>query len=283
MVRSLWTAASGMIAQQENVDTIANNMANLNTTGYKSETAEFKSLLYQTLQTRSTNNVGEEKPISAQVGLGSRTAAITSHFTQGNLTESDSPFAVAIEGDGFFKVRTANGEIQYTRDGNFAVSPVEDGTLLCTSDGEPILDQNNNTIIIPSGINATTISIATDGTVSVSGDGGTTYTNLVRTDANGNVLYNVQIGVVQFNNPAGLEKVSGNKYAATVASGEAMEESQNPNLTQSLVHQGYIEASNVQVADEMVNLIIAQRAYEMNSKVIQASDEMLQQANNLRG
>lgn len=282
MVRSLWTAASGMIAQQENVDTIANNMANINTTGYKSETAEFKTLLYQTLQTRSTNNVGDEKPISAQVGLGSRTAAITSHFTQGNLTDSDSPFAVAIEGDGFFKVRTVNGDIQYTRDGNFAVSPVDGGTMLCTSDGEPVLDQNNNSIIIPDGVNATSISIATDGTITVSGDGGNTYTNLVRTDANGNTLYNVQIGIVQFNNPAGLEKVSGNKYAATVASGTAMEESQNQNLTKSKMHQGYIEASNVQVSEEMVNLIIAQRAYEMNSKVIQASDEMLEQANNLR-
>lgn len=283
MVRSLWTAASGMIAQQENVDTIANNMANINTTGYKSETAEFKTLLYQTLQTRSTNNVGEEKPISAQVGLGSRTAAITSHFTQGNLTASDSPFAVAIEGDGFFKVRTISGDIQYTRDGNFAVSPVEGGTMLCTSEGEPILDQNNNPIIIPPEVNATSISIAKDGVVSVSGDGGDTYTNLVRVDAGGNVLYNVQIGLVQFNNPAGLEKVSGNKYAATVASGNPMEETQNQNLTRSKLHQSYIEASNVQVSEEMVNLIIAQRAYEMNSKVIQASDEMLQQANNLRG
>lgn len=282
MVRSLWTAASGMIAQQENVDTIAHNMANINTTGYKSETAEFKTLLYQTLQTRSTNNAGVLKPISAQVGLGSRTAAITSHFTQGNLTATESPFSVAIEGDGFFKVRTVNGDVQYTRDGNFAVSPVNEGTMLCTSDGEPVLDQNNNPIIIPKGINATSISIAQDGQISISGDGGSTYQKLVRRDANGNVLYDVQIGVVQFNNPAGLEKVSGNKYAATVASGAPMEEAANQNLKKSKLHQGYVEGSNVQVSEEMVNLIVAQRAYEMNSKVIQASDDMLEQANNLR-
>lgn len=270
-----------MIAQQENVDTIANNLANLNTTGYKTETAEFKSLLYQTLQTRSTNNVGDEKPVGAQVGLGSRTAAITSKFTQGNLTPSESPFAVAIEGDGFFKVQVENGEIQYTRDGNFAVSPVANGTLLCTSEGNPILDQYNNPIIIPAGINATTLGIAKDGTLTVTGTDGE-QVNLVQNDANGNPLYNVQLGLVQFNNPAGLEKASGNRYRQTVASGDPMEESQTAGIQRSATHQKYIEASNVQVADEIVNLIVAQRAYEMNSKVIQASDEMLEQANNLR-
>ena len=281
MVRSLWTAASGMIAQQENVDTIANNMANLNTTGYKSETAEFKSLLYQTLQTRSTNNAGEEKPVGAQVGLVSRTAAITSNFAQGNLNPNESPFAVAIEGDGFFKVRTETGEIQYTRDGNFAVSPVANGTMLCTSDGKPVLDQYNNPIIIPTGINATTIGIAKDGRITVSANGND-QVNLVQTDANGNATYNVEIGIVQFNNPAGLEKASGNCYRQTVASGDPMEESQTQGLIRSAMHQNYIEASNVKVADEMVNLIVAQRAYQMNSKVIQASDEMLDVANNLR-
>ncbi len=270
-----------MIAQQENVDTIANNLANLNTTGYKTETAEFKSLLYQTLQTRSTNNVGDEKPVGAQVGLGSRTAAITSKFTQGNLTPSESPFAVAIEGDGFFKVQVENGEIQYTRDGNFAVSPVANGTLLCTSEGNPVLDQYNNPIIIPAGINATTLGIAKDGTLTVTGTDGE-QVNLVQNDANGNPLYNVQLGLVQFNNPAGLEKASGNRYRQTVASGDPMEESQTAGIQRSATHQKYIEASNVQVADEIVNLIVAQRAYEMNSKVIQASDEMLEQANNLR-
>ena len=290
MVRSLWTAASGMIAQQENVDTIAHNMANINTTGYKTETAEFKTLLYQTLQSRSTNNAGDQKPISAQVGLGTRTASVTSHFTQGNLIDTDSPFAVAMEGDGFFKVRTVNGQIQYTRDGNFTVSPVQGGNMLCTSDGDPVLDQNNNTINtvdennqpVTRNVSASDISIAQDGTIAISTDGGSTYNNMIRTDANGNALYTVQIGRVQFNNPTGLEKVSGNKYVATVASGAAMEETQNVNLVQSKIHQGRTEASNVQISQEMVNLIVAQRAYEMNSKVIQTSDTMLEQANNLR-
>ncbi len=281
MVRSLWTAASGMIAQQENVDTIANNLANINTTGYKTQVAEFKSLLYQTLQTRSTNNAGEEKPVGAQVGLGSRTAAITSIFTEGNLTPSENPFSVAIEGDGFFKVRTEQGEIQYTRDGNFSVTPVAAGSMLVTAEGHAVLDQFNNPIIIPNGINATTIGIAKDGRISVSANGND-QVDLVQTDANGNALYNVLIGVVQFNNPAGLEKASGNRFRQTVASGNPMEESQTPALTRSATHHKYIEASNVQVADELVNLIVAQRAYEMNSKVIQASDEMLEQANNLR-
>ena len=116
MMRSLWTAASGMRAQQVNVDTIANNVANINTIGYKSQQASFKSLLYQNLQSTSTNNAGENKPVAAEVGLGSRVAAITSTFTQGNLTHVENPFSVALEGDGFFQIRTESGELQYTRD-----------------------------------------------------------------------------------------------------------------------------------------------------------------------
>lgn len=118
MMRSLWTAASGMRAQQVNVDTIANNVANINTIGYKSQQASFKSLLYQNLQSTSTNNAGENKPVAAEVGLGSRVAAITSTFTQGNLTHVENPFSVALEGDGFFQIRTESGELQYTRDGS---------------------------------------------------------------------------------------------------------------------------------------------------------------------
>ena len=124
MMRSLWTAASGMRAQQVNVDTIANNVANINTIGYKSQQASFKSLLYQNLQSTSTNNAGENKPVAAEVGLGSRVAAITSTFTQGNLTHVENPFSVALEGDGFFQIRTESGELQYTRDGSFEISPV---------------------------------------------------------------------------------------------------------------------------------------------------------------
>lgn len=276
MMRSLWTAASGMRAQQVNVDTIANNVANINTIGYKSQQASFKSLLYQNLQSTSTNNAGENKPVAAEVGLGSRVAAITGNFKQGNLTATTDPFSVAIEGEGFFQIRTANGELVYTRDGSFVISPVADGNMLCTSDGNPVLDTNGNAIVLPKNRVATDLVVNEDGTLAFPD---ATGNPAIMTDANGNAI---KFGIYQFNNPAGLSKEGSNNYAVTVASGEAVAENGNAGVTQSKVHQFYTEASNVDVANEMVNLIVAQRAYEMNSKAIQASDEMMQQANNLR-
>lgn len=275
MMRSLWTAASGMRAQQLNVDTIANNIANVNTTAYKSQEASFKTLLYQNLQSTSTNNVGEEKPVPAEVGLGTRLSAITSAFDQGNLNSSTRPFDVAIEGDGFFQVRAANGELLYTRDGTLNVSPVDGGNLLCTADGLPVLDQNGNQIVLPQRYNASDIQIDKNGYIGFPGPDG----NFQPLQDNG---YQVRLGLYQFNNPAGLSKEGNNTFSVTPASGEAMAEFGNPNLTPSMTHQFYTEGSNVDVANEMVNLIVAQRAYEMNSKAIQASDEMMQQANNLR-
>jgi len=280
MMRSLWTAASGMIAQQTNLDTIANNLSNVNTAGYKKDTVEFKSLLYQTLQSTSTNNAGENKPVPAQVGLGTRTASITTVFTQGGLQETPNSTYMAIEGSGFFKVRDNDGNICYTRDGSFNVQPVEGGTMLCTSQGYPVLDQNNNPIIIPGEYRVEDLTIDREGNIFVSTANGD---KLPLTDVLDGQAYNKKIGLVQFNNPAGLSSEGGNLYRETIASGAPLEESANPGLAQSLVHQGYIEMSNVQVADEMVNMIVAQRAYEMNSKAIKATDEMLQQANNLRG
>ena len=279
MMRALWSAASGMIAQQTNLDNVANNLSNVNTAGYKKDTVEFKSLLYQTLQSPSTNNVGANKPVPAQVGLGTRVASITTVFKQGNLQDVDVNTYMAIEGNGFFKVRNRDGEICYTRDGSFNVQPVEGGSILCTSDGSPVLDQNNNTIIIPNGYKTDGLIVDQDGNLFVEGADGQQVA-LTQT-ANGQA-YNQRIGLVQFNNPAGLDSVGSNMYQATVASGAAREESTTPGLAASKVHQKYIEMSNVQVADEMVNMIVAQRAYEMNSKAIQASDEMLEQANNLR-
>lgn len=276
MMRSLWTAASGMRAQQVNVDTIANNVANINTTGYKTQQASFKSLLYQNLQSTSTNNAGENKPVAAEVGLGSRVAAITSTFTQGNLTQVENPFSMALEGDGFFQIRTEDGELQYTRDGAFEVSPVANGNMLCTSDGYPVLDVYGNEIVLPTNRIATDLVIDENGIL--------TYPNgtgnpAALTDANGRP---VKIGIYQFNNPAGLSKEGNNNYSVTAASGAAVAENGNAAVKQTKVHQYYTEASNVDVANEMVNLIVAQRAYEMNSKAIQASDEMMQQANALR-
>ncbi|MDD6070268.1 MAG: flagellar basal-body rod protein FlgG [Clostridiales bacterium] len=280
MMRSLWSAASGMLAQQTNLDNIANNLSNVNTAGYKKDTVEFKSLLYQTLQSPSTNNAGENKPVPAQVGLGTRVASITTVFTQGNLQDVDSNTYLAIEGNGFFKVRNQDGEICYTRDGSFNVQPVEGGVMLCASDGSPVLDQNNNTIVIPNGYKTDGLIVDQEGNLFVEGGDGKQVPLTQTVDGQ---PYNQKIGLVQFNNPAGLSSIGGNMYQATVASGDPLEESTTQGIAASKIHQGYIEMSNVQVADEMVNMIVAQRAYEMNSKAIQASDEMLQQANNLRG
>ena len=276
MMRSLWTAASGMRAQQVNVDTIANNVANINTIGYKSQQASFKSLLYQNLQSKSTNNAGEEKPVAAEVGLGSRVAAITSTFTNGNLQATEDPYSMALEGDGFFQIRTAGGELQYTRDGGFIISPSAQGNMLCTTDGNAVLDAYGNQIILPNTQVATNLVVNEDGTIAFPD---ATGNPAILTDANGRP---VRFGIYQFNNPAGLAKEGSNNFSVTVASGAAVAENGNATVQQTKVHQYYTEASNVDVAEEMVNLIVAQRAYEMNSKAIQTSDEMMQQANNLR-
>ena len=169
MMRSLWTAASGMRAQQTKVDTIANNLANVNTTGYKTQQASFKALLYQNLQSTSTNNAGELKPVAAEVGLGSRVSAITAEFSQGNLQATERAFDVALEGDGFFSIRTPNGEVQYTRDGTFNISPVPGGNMLCTADGHPVLDQNGNNIILPNTFVATDVNIDFEGGIGFPG------------------------------------------------------------------------------------------------------------------
>ena len=293
MMRSLWSAASGMIAQQTNLDNIANNLSNVNTTGYKKDSVEFKSLLYQTLQSKSTNNAAEAKPVPAQVGLGTRTASITTVFTQGNLQAVDNKNFMAIEGRGFFKVRDENGEICYTKDGSFAVMLNEEGnTMLCSSDGHPVLDQNNNNIIIPSKYVVGENEYDTTGEIIVDQEGNLTIqysdeksqlqTVPLTAALEGQEPYEQKIGLVQFNNPSGLDQAGSNLYRETAVSGAPVEESTAEGVQKSRIHQGYLEMSNVQVADEMVNMIVAQRAYEMNSKAIQATDEMLQQANNLR-
>lgn len=271
MVRSLWTAASGMIAQQNNVDTIANNMANVNTTGYKTETVEFKSLLYQTLQTKTTTANGEQKPISAQVGLGTRNASITSQFTQGALLESESTTAFAVQGKGFFAVRSSDGQTYYTRNGDFNFNLDANGISLSNSDGYPVLNTNGQPIRLGTQYIANKITVDAEG-------------NLMYPDANNNPqpIPGATIGMFQFLNPKGLDKVGDSLYFPTAASGAVMNEATNNNLDKSVIRQGYLEGSNVQVADEMVNLIVAQRAYEINSKAITTTDEMMQTANSLK-
>ena len=237
MMRSLWTAASGMHTQQTNVDTISNNLANINTTGYKKESAQFKSLLYQTIQANSTDANGELKPVGIQTGLGVRTSAILSQYTQGNLQETGNDYDFAVQGNGFFMIQMEDGSVGYTRNGSFGLSIGVDGTTLATAEGRPVLDTAGKPIVF---------DLDKD-------------TSLIGVDDSGNFTYPGQSG-----NP------------------EARLETEDTNLVGSKVINKYLEGSNVQAVNEMVDLIVAQRAYEMNSKAITAADEMLQQANNLR-
>lgn len=271
MVRSLWTGATGMTAQQLNVDTIAHNLSNVNTTGYKTEVMEFKSLLYQTIQTKSTTANAENKPIGAEVGLGTRNSSIMSLFRQGTLTQTEQNTDFAVDGEGFFGVQGDDGNTYYTRNGHFVFAIGNDGLTLSTSDGLPVLSTDGQPITLESEQIASKVTInAKTG-------------ELYYPDDKGNAqALGVKIGLWQFNNPAGLDKVGDSLYQVTPASGTALNENDNDNLTHSKLIQGYLEGSNVQIADEMVNLIVAQRAYEMNSKVITTSDEMLQQANQLK-
>lgn len=270
MVRSLWTAATGMIAQQTNLDTIANNLANVNTQGYKTQVNEFKTLLYQTLQTETTSANGEQKPIGAQVGLGTRNSAISTIFKQGSMIASESDTAFALDGKGFFGVRGEDGNTYYTRNGNFLFTLASNGNMLATTDGNPVLSTTGQPIILNNNYVLSKITVTSDG-------------QLCYPDANNNPQpIGINIGVFQFNNPNGLERLADSLYAQTAASGQPINEATNNNVTKTKVLQNYLEGSNVQVADEMVNMIVAQRAYELNSKAITASDEMLQQANNLR-
>lgn len=166
MVRSLWTAATGMIAQQTNVDTIANNLANVNTTGYKTQVNEFKSLLYQNIQTKTTSANGDTKPGSAQVGLGVRNASISSVFKEGSLTASDSDTAFAIDGKGFFAVRGADGNTYYTRNGNLKFTlAANGGNMLATSDGLPVLDTQGKAIVLGSNYVMSNITVSKDGSL----------------------------------------------------------------------------------------------------------------------
>lgn len=271
MMRALYTAATGMLAEQTNVDTIANNLANVNTTGYKTERTEFKSLLYQTIQTKTTTANGEEKPIGAQAGLGVRVSATASIYTQGSLYETTNATDFAIEGDGFFAVRGYDGQIYYTRNGNFTWSIDGNGdTILTTQDGYPVMDQNNNVIRIPDGISAEQLVFSQYGEISYVTVDGTS------------VDLNQSFGLYQFPNAQGLEKLANSLLQQTDVSGNPMSELTTPGLKGSKVHQFYMEGSNVKVADEMVNMIIAQRAYEMNSKAITTADSMLETANNLK-
>lgn len=269
MMRSLWTAASGMTAQQLNVDNIANNIANVNTTAYKKERVEFKSLLYQTIDRASLDASDNGEPVNLQVGLGVRPVAISRSFGTGSLELTENKLDFAINGNGFFMVRTGEDEVAFTRDGSFKISVGDDGNTLVTSEGYQVLNSEGEEITIPSEVSLNDIQVASDGTISYILDGETE-------------TLDGTIGLYQFANPQGLEAIGGNLYLATVASGEAINEADGDINNTSSIIQGYLEMSNVNIAEEMVNLIVAQRAYELNSKAITTSDAMLQQANNLK-
>lgn len=270
MMRSLWTAASGMKAQQTSMDNLSNNLANINTTGYKKNRIEFQSLLYQTIQNKTVDTEGNPKPVGAQVGLGVKVAAITTEFTQGELTASEGAFDFGIQGQGFFMVQMPDGTTGYTRNGNFIMAIDTDGLTLTTSNGYAVLDTNGQPIKFPA--DTDTSKMIFDN-----------YGNIFLKDARGNAQRTgIRIGAAQFNNPSGLTKLGDSYFQVSPASGEARIEGLDDALTVSVIKNGYLEASEAKAVDEMVDMIITQRAYEMNSKAIQASDEMLQQANNLR-
>ena len=271
MVRSLWSAATGMNAQQTNLDTIANNLSNVNSMGYKTQVAQFKSLLYQVLQTETTTANGNPKPTASQVGLGVRTSSINSIFTQGSFLMSESDTAFAIEGDGFFAIRGNDGNTYYTRNGDFTWAMNTGGGLILTNlDGLPVLSSTGQTITLGPNYVANRVTVTQDGAIC--------YPD----ERNNPQPIGVTIGVYQFNNPGGLERQGNTLFAVSAASGEAINEANNNNVKPSRIVSGYLEGSNVQVADEMVNMIIAQRAYEMNARAITTSDEMMQTANNLK-
>ncbi|HTS77883.1 MAG TPA: flagellar basal-body rod protein FlgG [Bryobacteraceae bacterium] len=261
MIRALYSAASGMNAQQLNVDNIANNLANSNTAGYKSRRAQFQDLLYQNMiQPGAAAGQSSTVPTGLQLGLGTRTASNEIVFSQGEFSETDNPLDLVIQGSGFFQMLLPNGTIAYTRSGQFHLNAT--GSLV---DANGNLLQPN--ITFPT--NAQSITIATDGTVSY------TLPNQTAAQTAG------QIQLATFANPSGLNSLGQNLYQPTTASGDPI--LGNPGGQEGLgtLLQGYTEQSNVSVVNEFVNLIMSQRAYEANSKVVKAADEMYQEMNNL--
>lgn len=259
MISALWTSATGMNSQQTNIDTISNNLSNVNTSGFKKSNINFADLIYTNMKEAGTPNAqGAEVPTGIEIGHGSKVNSTQKIFTQGNIKNTDAPLDMVIEGDGFFRVQLPDGNFAYTRDGSFKRD--SNGNVV-TSDGY----QLDPGFQIPQ--EATDISITSDGTVNAKVDG-----------------ENEQLGQIQlyrFSNPSGLSSEGRNLYSQTVASGEAMQGTPG-QAGFGTVTQGFLEMSNVKVVEEMVNMIAAQRAYETNSKAIQASDEMLQTANQLK-
>ena len=261
-MRALDIAGTGMQAQQTNVEVISNNIANMSTTGFKRRRAEFQDLIYQNLRTVGSNSSdnGTVVPSGAKIGLGVKTAAIYRITEQGSLTQTSNTLDMAIQGNGYFQVTLPSGDTAYTRDGTFALAP--DGTIV-TADGYPVAPG----IVVPT--NATSVSVNASGQVQATISGQTNPTTLG------------QVQLAAFANEAGLDAQGDNLFKQSGASGNAVTGSPgSPGF--GSVMQGYVESSNVNVVTEITSLITAQRAYEMNSKVITSSNEMLQTLTNLR-
>ncbi len=259
MMRSLWTAATGMTAQQLNIDVIANNLANVNTIGFKKDRAEFEDLMYQNMKVAGAlTQDGRRIPTGMEVGMGVRPATVHKIFSQGDYQSTDNALDLAIEGDGFLQVEV-NGELAYTRAGSFKLN--DEGTIV-TSNGyvlQPefaVPDDTSNIVISENG-------------------------HLAALDKNGEELGGVDIPLYTFINPAGLKSVGRNLYYQTEASGESVEGVPGEDNVGTIA-QGYLEMSNVEIVDEMVNMIVGQRAYEANSKAITTSDSMLGIANQIK-
>ncbi|AFI06701.1 flagellar basal-body rod protein FlgG [Helicobacter cetorum] len=261
MLRSLYSATSGMLAQQTHIDTTSNNIANVNTTGFKKSRADFNDLFYQAVQYAGTNTSNTTlSPNGMEVGLGVRPSAITKMFSQGSPKETENNLDVAITGKGFFQVQLPDGTTAYTRSGNFKL---DDQGNLVTSEGYLLIPQ----ITLPE--DTTQVNIGVDGTVSVT-QGLQTTSNVIG-----------QITLANFVNPAGLHSMGDNLFAITNASGDAIVGVPDSQGLGKL-RQGFLELSNVKLVEEMTDLITAQRAYEANSKSIQTADAMLQTVNSLK-
>jgi len=254
MINSLWIAKTGMTAQQTNLDVISHNLANVSTNGYKRNYAVFEDLIYQNLrQVGSQTTEQNQLPTGLHLGLGVRTVATSRTFTQGSLQQSNNSLDVAINGNGFFEVNLPDGTIGYTRDGSFQLD--SQGRIV-TSGGLPVA----NGITVPA--NATSVSISADGVVTALIPGSTAPQQI------GN------LAMASFINPAGLEPVGQNMFKESAASGQPQNGTPGTNGL-GMIKQGFVENSNVNVVEELVNMIQTQRAYEMNSKAIQTSDQML--------
>jgi len=258
-MRSLWTAATGMSAQQTNMDVIANNLSNANTTGFKSSRANFQDLMYETTVAPGADTSSSSKaPTGVQIGMGTRTSSVEKLFQQGNFTETDNTLDMGIQGNGFFQV-LQNNQQMYTRSGNFKED--QNGNVVDAS-GNMLQPQ----ITIPQ--SAVTITISTTGM-------------LTATDATGKTVLSQQMHLYTFQNPAGLQAVGQNYFISSESSGSAVDNPPGGSQGTGTILQGFLEASNVNVVNEMVNMILSQRSYEANSKIIKSTDEMLQMANNV--